>query len=66
MEQQTRMVGTTCPYCGFRNGNTLRIDTGRLQLLTCDVERGGCDRTYAVRVSVVVMGRELKIEGEQE
>jgi hypothetical protein len=60
-EIQERYLESTCPLCGFKNSSYLRIDTPRIQLVTCDNERGGCDEQYGVHVSVVIAVHEWKL-----
>lgn len=58
---ETRRIQTRCPYCGMQNINLLRIDTGRPQVVDCEPELGGCDRTYVTTVQLTIKTTEYKL-----
>lgn len=43
-------VKTKCPYCGHENITKLETDYAfpDKEIVTCDVEFGGCDRDYVI------------------
>ena len=40
-----------CPYCGFEQMARAHPQWFK-QVVTCDLEEGGCDRDYVVRVAI--------------
>lgn len=52
-----------CPYCGFTQSR--EVDPSKPQLMTCDSDEGGCDKTFVVRASIRPTVDTYKIEGEE-
>ncbi len=46
-------VYCTCPECGFTNKVSIELLRERMQqLVTCNLEDGGCDKTFVISVEV--------------
>jgi hypothetical protein len=44
------IVNFKCPYCGHINRMSGKyLENQRAETVTCDVERGGCDKYFAIR-----------------
>ena len=42
---------TECPYCGTRNAHFVEmVQYPIIDLVTCNIEEGGCDKKYAINV----------------
>lgn len=54
-----------CPYCGFINEVTINQVWDK-QIVTCDVDEGGCDREFVIKAYVKADVETFKIEGEEE
>lgn len=53
-----------CPYCEF--DNKLGTDRrGGYSFVTCDLEEGGCDKTFVVDITITRTATAKKIEGEE-
>lgn len=55
---------STCPHCGHVNvGRCYSAPSSRPEVIVCDVDAGGCDEPYAVRLRVdVVVADTFKLE----
>jgi hypothetical protein len=56
-----------CPYC--KHVNRFKIGTEAYQppeVVTCDVDEGGCDKDFVIKVYVDVDIKTLKIEAEED
>ena len=61
-------VNVNCPYCGIINNVILNID-GRYipkQLVTCEIEMGGCDKDFVIEPKFEITANVYKIEGITE
>jgi hypothetical protein len=56
-------IEVTCPYCGFKQVRNLSSEP--VQLIICDSDEGGCDKTFVARVSIRAVAVSAKIEGEE-
>lgn len=54
-----------CPYCGIENKSIPDTVNGS-ELLTCDVEIGGCDKYSVVTYSIETFTTVKSVEGELE
>ena len=54
-----------CPYCGLENNVLLDIDGHYIpkQIVTCDIEKGGCDKDFVIDPRLKVTAGVYKIEG---
>lgn len=43
-------VRVRCPYCGWKQWEYLKPSSAYPQQVICDLEEGGCDNLYAVRI----------------
>lgn len=50
-----------CPYCGKKILYSI-LDEGK-QVITCDLDEGGCDKDYVVNAQIVVKTKIYGIEG---
>ncbi len=55
-----------CPYCGMNNRFKHRGIGSWQSNVTCDIDNGGCDRTFVVRYRIVVQTKVHKIGDPQE
>lgn len=58
-------VNVKCPYCGLENIVFLDVDSRFIpkQIVTCDVEIGGCDKDFVIDPRLKVTTDVYKIEG---
>lgn len=54
-----------CPYCGLEN-KAIPDSIAGAELLSCDVEEGGCDKYSVVIYSVETFTTVKSVEGELE
>ena len=49
-------VEVYCPYCGFINTYYFIIESRYIpkQIVTCDLEQGGCDRDFVIEPHVQI------------
>lgn len=59
-----RLVMVRCPYCGKENFIDVQSDVGQMTPVNCDVMEGGCDKWFVAKIEVKIVGKALKIEGE--
>lgn len=55
-----------CPYCGFEN--KIKIEPEFYypkQVVTCDIDEGGCEKDFVVDIEISIFTESLKIEGEE-
>ena len=58
-------VKIECPYCNFESSYKINENDYGKQLIICDMEEGGCDRTFVIEARVRVEVETFKIEGEE-
>lgn len=58
-------VNVRCPYCGLENNVILNIDSRFIpkQIVTCDIDIGGCDKDFVIDPRLKVTADAYKIEG---
>ena len=58
-------LSVLCPYCGLENNVLLDIDSHYIpkQIVTCDIEKGGCDKDFVIDPRLKVTADVYKIEG---
>jgi len=58
-------VNVRCPYCGLENIVPLDIDSRFIpkQIVTCDIEIGGCDKDFVIDPHFEITADVYKIEG---
>jgi hypothetical protein len=55
-------VYAICPLCGFENKLFPHHMSTGLNLVTCDLEEGGCDKIFAVEATPTVNLKVYKME----
>jgi hypothetical protein len=57
-------VHVTCPYCGFQNYVTVAGNLySEINIVSCDVDEGGCDGAFAARSTLRIETEGLEIKG---
>jgi hypothetical protein len=57
----------TCPYCNTQQNRLVEADTfEKYEVTTCDVEGGGCDKTFVMRITVSIVVETLALVYEVE
>lgn len=56
------IVKVKCPYCGFVNKISVE-NHWRPGVVTCDVDKGGCERDFVLKVKHEISTETFKIEG---
>lgn len=58
-------INVNCPYCGLINNVILNIDSRYIpkQIVTCDIETGGCDSDFVIDPHFEITAGVYKIEG---
>jgi len=58
-------VKVICPYCRLENNVLLNIDSRFIpkQIVTCDFEKGGCDKDFVIKPRFEIIADVYKIEG---
>lgn len=59
-------IQITCPYCGFseRREITFSSYVKSKQIITCNLEAGGCEKDFVVESQLTTIANIKKIEGE--
>lgn len=60
-----RKVTVHCPYCGHGNVISASNEYREKQVVTCDLDGGGCDRDFVEDICVSITAKALKIEGQE-
>jgi hypothetical protein len=58
-------VNVRCPNCGLENIALLNVDSCFIpkQIVTCDIEIGGCDKDFVIDPHFKITADVYKIEG---
>lgn len=62
-------ISVKCPYCEFENRYSINVSFSGLldrQMITCDLENGGCDIPFVVTARAQVEARAWKIDWDDE
>lgn len=58
-------IEVRCPYCGFINTVFVEKDYCHPKVVTCDIDEGGCERDFVLKVKKEISTETFKIEGEE-
>ncbi len=56
------IVKVKCPYCGFVNKVSVE-NYWHPRVVTCDIDEGGCERDFVLKVKKEISTETFKIEG---